>query len=111
MPAFDRYDIVSVPFPYTDRAAFERRPALVISGPALEGRFGLLWVLMITAAQNRSWHGDVPILDHRAVGLPIPSIVRSAKIATVEASRARLCGRLPAVTAAAVDAAVESIIN
>jgi mRNA interferase MazF len=111
MPAFDRYDIVSVPFPYTDRATLERRPALVISDPALEGRFGLLWVLMITAAQNRSWHGDVPIPDHRAVGLPIPSIVRPAKIATVEASRARLCGRLPAVTAAAVAGAVTSIIN
>jgi mRNA interferase MazF len=110
MPAFDRYDIVSVPFPYTDRAAIERRPALVISEPALEGRFGLLWVLMITAAENRSWHGDVPILDHRAVGLPIPSIVRPAKIATVEAGRARILGRLPVATAAVVAAAVKSIL-
>jgi mRNA interferase MazF len=110
MPAFDRYDIVSVPFPYTDRAAIERRPALVISAPALEDRFSLLWVLMITAAENRSWHGDVPIRDHRAVGLPIPSIVRPAKIATIEASRARIQGRLPAATAAVVAAAVKSIL-
>jgi mRNA interferase MazF len=110
MLAFDRYDIISVPFPYTDRAAIERRPALVISAPTLEGRFGLLWVLMITAAENRSWHGDVPIPDHHAVGLPIPSIVRPAKIATVEASRARIRGRLPAATAAAVAAAVKSIL-
>jgi mRNA interferase MazF len=110
MPTFDRYDIVSVPFPYTDRAAIERRPALVISGPALEGQFGLLWVLMITAAENRPWQGDVPIPDHRAVGLPIPSIVRPAKIATVEASRARIRGRLPAATAAVVATAVKSIL-
>jgi mRNA interferase MazF len=109
MPAFDRYDIVSVSFPYTDRAAIERRPALVISEPALERRFGLLWVLMITSAENRPWHGDLPIPDHHAVGLPIPSIVRPAKIATVEASRARIRGRLPAATAALVAAAVKSM--
>ena len=110
MPDFDRYDIVSVPFPYTDRAAIERRPALVVSDAALAGRHGLLWVLMITAAENRSWQGDVPIPDHRAVGLPIPSIIRTVKIAIVEASRARLRGRLPAATAALVAAAVKSIL-
>jgi mRNA interferase MazF len=109
MPSFERFDIISVPFPYTDRAAIERRPALVVSDPALEGRYGLLWVLTITAAENRSWEGDVPIPDHRAVGLPIASIVRTAKIATVEASRARFRGRLPAATAAVVAAAVKSI--
>jgi mRNA interferase MazF len=110
MPAFDRYDVVSVPFPYIDRAAQERRPAVVISDPELETRFGLLWVLMITAAENRSWYGDVPIPDHRAAGLPIPSIVRPTKIATVEAVRANILGRLPAASAAAVAAAVKSII-
>lgn len=43
---------------------------------------------MITAAENRAWDDDVPIPDHRAVGLPIPSIVRPSKIATVDAARA-----------------------
>ena len=73
----------------TDRAAFERRPALVISEPILESRFGLLLVLMITAAANRSWESEVPIRDHRAAGLSIPSIIRPTKVATVEASQAR----------------------
>jgi antitoxin PrlF len=40
MPAFDRYHIVSVPFPYTDRAALERRPALAVSAPILQSRSG-----------------------------------------------------------------------
>jgi mRNA interferase MazF len=110
MPTFDRYDVVSVPFPYTDRAALERRPALVISAPTLECHFGLLWVLMITAAENRSWHSDVAIPDHPEVGLPIPSIIRPTKVATVEASRARKRGRIPAATAAAVVEAINSII-
>ncbi len=110
MPTFERYDVVSVPFPYTDRAALERRPALVVSEAALESRFGLLWVLMITSAENRSRHGDVAIPDHDAVGLPIPSIIRTAKIATVEAGRAQIRGRLPETIAAAVAAAVRSIV-
>lgn len=110
MPTFSRYDVVSVPFPYTDRAALERRPALVISAPTLESRFGFLWVLMITAAENQSWHDDVSIPDHHAVGLPIPSIIRPSKIATVEASRARLRGRISAATAAMVVEAVKAVI-
>jgi mRNA-degrading endonuclease toxin of MazEF toxin-antitoxin module len=110
MPTFRRYDVVSVPFPYTDRAALERRPALVVSNPTFESRFGLLWVLMITAAENRSWHSDVPIPDHHGAGLPIPSIIRPTKIATVEASRARQRGRISTATAAAVDGAIRSII-
>jgi mRNA-degrading endonuclease toxin of MazEF toxin-antitoxin module len=110
-PSFDQYDVVSVPFPYTDRAALERRPALVVSQPTLEHRFGLLWVLMITAAENRSWQNDVTIPDHRAAGLPIPSIIRPTKIATVEASRARRRGRISEATAATVADAIRSIIT
>jgi len=78
MPSFERRDIVSVPFPYTDRATQRRRPALVMSGPSVEDSFGLLWVVMITAAENAGWNGDVPIDDHLAAGLPIPSIIRPA---------------------------------
>lgn len=109
-PSFDQFDVVSVPFPYTDRAALERRPALVVSQPTLEHHFGLLWVLMITAAENRSCQNDVPIPDHHAAGLPISSIIRPIKIATVGASRARRRGRISPSTAAIVADAVKSII-
>jgi mRNA interferase MazF len=30
MPTFDRFDVVSVPFPYTDRPVMQRRPACTI---------------------------------------------------------------------------------
>jgi len=94
MPRFSAYDVVAVPFPYTERPVRQRRPALVISGPDLEDAHGLLWVAMITAAENRSWAGDVPIKDLAGAGLPIPSVIRSAKVATVEAGAA---GRLGTV--------------
>ncbi|MFQ5347993.1 MAG: type II toxin-antitoxin system PemK/MazF family toxin, partial [Rhodothalassiaceae bacterium] len=55
----------------------------------------LLWVLMITSAENRGWPGDVDISDIAAAGLPVPSVVRTAKIATIEARDAARIGTLP----------------
>lgn len=110
MPNFERYDIVSVPFPYVERAALARRPALVVSSPSLEDRLSLLWVLMITAAENRGWQDDIEIADHLSAGLPIPSIIRPTKIATVEARRAEFVGHIPPALADAVAVALRSII-
>src|SRR5690348_5102013 len=96
MPSFEVWDIVKVPFPYTDRPVRQRRPALVIAGGQLEETHGLLWLAMITSAQNRGWSGDVPVSDLAVAGLPVPSIVRPAKIATIEARDAERLRILPA---------------
>lgn len=88
MPSFRRGDVVKVPFPYTDRATRQSRPALVVAAGALEDDHGLLWVVMITSAENRRWPGDVPISDLASARLPAPSVIRTAKIATIEASDA-----------------------
>ena len=57
---FAAFDIVVVPFPYADRLAEKRRPALVISGTRL-APYGLVWVAMITSAENERWPSDVII--------------------------------------------------
>jgi mRNA interferase MazF len=89
------WDIVVVPFPYTDRGSDKRRPALVISQTALEKEHTLTWLLMITSRDNRGWAGDVEISGVRNAGLPAPSIVRPAKIATVDTDRiVRRLGKL-----------------
>src|SRR5579862_5860655 len=102
MPGFEVWDIVKVPFPYTDRPVRQRRPALVIAAGELEAAHGLLWLAMITSAANRGWHGDVAVSDIAAGGLPIPSIVRPAKLATIEARDAERLGKLPAADRRAV---------
>ncbi|HEX3954391.1 MAG TPA: type II toxin-antitoxin system PemK/MazF family toxin [Stellaceae bacterium] len=96
MPSFEPWDVVKVPFPYTDRPVRQRRPALVVAAGELETAHGLLWLVMITSAANRGWIGDVAVSDIEAAGLPVPSIVRPAKIATIEARDAEPLGTLPA---------------
>src|SRR3954454_5784005 len=92
MAGFDVWDIVKVPFPYTDRPVRQRRPALVIAAGELQAAHGLLWLAMITSAANRGWAGDVAISDLAIAGLPAASIVRPAKIATIEARDAEQLG-------------------
>jgi len=96
MPDFDAWDVVKVPFPYTGRPVRQRRPAVVLAVSGVQEAHGLLWVLMVTSAENRSWADDVAVSDLTQAGLPAPSIVRTAKIATIEAKEAELIGTLPA---------------
>ena len=92
--AYAAGDVVVVPFPYADRLAEKRRPALVVSGPRLAS-FRLLWVAMITSADNEPWSCDVPVGDLKRAGLPAPSVVRPAKIACIEPARVlRRAGKL-----------------
>ena len=98
--------VVRDPFPYTDAETRQHRPALVVAnlGPDGGGPAAFLWVVMITSAENRGWPGDVTIADSAAAGLPIPSIIRTAKIATIETPRAETRGRVEAATLAEVRA-------
>ena len=95
MATFEPWDIVRVPFPYTDRPVRQRHPALVIAAGDLQTAQGLLWLAMITSAEHRGWPGDVVIPDLADAGLPAPSIVRPAKIATIDARDAGRLGTLP----------------
>ena len=83
-----------VPFPYTDRPVHQYRPALVISRTGTGEDRRLVWVLMITSAENKLWPGDVDLGDEfREAGLPVPSLVRTAKVATIETTLAEIFER------------------
>jgi mRNA interferase MazF len=100
---FDPFDVVVVPFPYADRLAEKRRPALVVSNRKL-AQHGLVWIAMITSAENERWDSDVPIDDLKQAGLPVPSVVRPAKIVCIESARIlRRAGRLDRAAAKAVE--------
>jgi len=93
---FAQGDVLILPFPYSDRLAEKRRPAVVISKPLLERRHGVVWVAMITSDRGGRRTDDTPISDLRRAGLPAASLVRPAKLATIEPARVlRRAGALP----------------
>lgn len=51
---------------------------------------GLIWVAMITSAENRAWDSDVTVSNLSVAGLPAPSVIRAAKIATIDGADASL---------------------
>lgn len=75
--SFDRFAVVRVPFPFTDRNATKNRPALVLSDAAsFNTPAGHSVMAMITSHDNAPWPLDCPIVDLKAAGLPAPSKVR-----------------------------------
>ncbi|MGH7018009.1 MAG: type II toxin-antitoxin system PemK/MazF family toxin [Caulobacteraceae bacterium] len=111
MPTFRPGDVVRVPFPYTDRSTRQHRPALVVSDGEIGDGGGLLWVVMITSAENRPWAGDVEIDDLNAAGLPASSIVRPCKIATIETRHAEPLGRIAPGLTAKVGEAIAGLLG
>lgn len=104
-------DIVVVPFPYSDRLAEKRRPAVVVSNQQLAAE-GFLWVVMVTAAVNQGKTHDVPIVDRKLSGLVAASIVRPTKIANIVPSRVlRRAGRLSVTETASVMSVVQAFVR
>jgi mRNA interferase MazF len=73
---FDRFDVVVVPFPFTDRGEQKRRPALVLSNATFNKQSGHSVMAMITSLGNAPWPLDVEIRNLKAAGLPAASVAR-----------------------------------
>ena len=107
-----QFDIVVVPFPYSDQLAEKRRPALVVSSNAFNKKHGLLWVVMITSAANPKRPGDIVIAANIKTGLPAASLIRPSKIATIEPERVvRVIGRVEAKAAKTISKTLNEIIE
>ena len=72
---FEPFDIVVVPFPFTDRNASKRRPALVVSSGAFNRDHRQTILSMITSAPGE-WPSDVAVRGWRKAGLTVPCKVR-----------------------------------
>ena len=78
------FSVVSVPFPFTDRARTKRRPALVLSSASeFNNVIGHSVMAMITSSKNSAWPLDIEIQDLKQAGLPSSSVVRM-KLFTVD---------------------------
>ena len=71
------FDVVVVPFPFTDRRTQKRRPALILSkNEEFNEKCGHYILAMITSQKNPSWPLDIPIMDANKAGLTTASKVR-----------------------------------
>lgn len=78
-------DVVLVRFPFTDLVAEKKRPALLLAHTPRSSRYRLATVAMITSQIDAlKLEGDVLLADWKAAGLLHPSLLRLAKIATID---------------------------
>lgn len=76
------WDVVIVPFPFTERADTRRRPALALSTTAFNEN-GQTILAMITTTTHRPWPGDTVIEGLGEAGLTLSCMVR-LKIFTLD---------------------------
>ncbi len=74
---YDTFDVVVVPFPFTDVLEVKRRPAVVLSHHvAFNDRASACVLAMITSSLHSPWPCDVKINDLDAAGLSAQSLIR-----------------------------------
>ena len=77
------FDVVVVPFPFTDQNTDKKRPALVLSEYAFNEATDNCVLAMITSAKNPEWPLDIHISSLQKAGLSSPSKIRM-KIFTLD---------------------------
>lgn len=108
---FDRFDTVIVPFPFSDRQATKRRPALLLSDMNFADATDNVILAMITSAEQLDWPGDTAVNDRAAAGLPQPCKVRM-KIFTLDRRLIKKrIGRLSLADRTAVTVALKRVIT
>ena len=101
----DQWDVVVVPFPFSERDGQKRRPALVLSLRGFNCA-GHTAMAMITTQTHHPWPGDCLILDLDRAGLPSPCIVRLKMFTLDNRLIVRRCGTLASQDRESVQEAV-----
>jgi len=78
----DSWDVVVVPFPFIEKGATKRRPALVVSKRTFN-KAGHSVLAMITTKAHPKWPGDTELSEYAEAGLHMRCIVR-LKIFTLD---------------------------
>lgn len=101
---YNKFDVVKVIFPFTDKVESKKRPALVISSSKYQINYNHCILAMITSAKHTSWEDDIIITNLESAGLAFPSKIR-LKIFSLDCSL--ISGKLGHL----VDKDMESILK
>ena len=108
--SFEPWDVVVVPFPFTDKQASKRRPALVLSAKQhFDVDHSVL--AMITSRNNPCWPLDVEITDTSRTGLTAPSVIRMKLFTLDDRLIVRKAGVLHHKDIKAVSAALKQLFS
>jgi mRNA interferase MazF len=80
-----QWDIVRVPFPFTDQLTSKKRPALVLSNQSFNAISEHTILAMITKRGQSNWPNDCNVQNWQEAGLKFPSWIR-LKFFTLENS-------------------------
>lgn len=73
---FERWDVVTALFPFTEVAARKPRPVVVLSNDSFNREHGHLICCMVTTGAGSTWPSDHRLVDLAACGLSHASLVR-----------------------------------
>jgi mRNA interferase MazF len=80
---FKKWDIVLVPFPFSDLKTSKKRPGLVISPDPYNTGSDIIIAFITSQLDKDQRPGDYPIKEWKKSGLPKPSRIRM-KFATID---------------------------
>lgn len=80
--SYDRFDVILVLVPFTEKNGRKQRPAIVLSERSFNIAHQHSIVAMVTTASVTSWPSDLSLKDCVAAGLLSPCVAR-AKLFTI----------------------------
>ena len=109
---YKQFEVVVVPFPFTDSSATKKRPALVISDATKFNKSTKKSVMaMITTASHAPWVLDEPITDLKSAGLKAKSIVRMKLFTLDDALVIKKIGKLATSDRHSVQKSLQQLFN
>jgi len=73
---YNQFDIVLVPFPFTDKNTTKKRPAVILNNSNYQIKTNHLILAMITSAKNSDWENDLQIKEIESTGLKTDCVIR-----------------------------------